>query len=142
MVQDMKKFKKEALKITGTSFAVSTLPLAPSISKLDGDSYRLAKPNLTQQLIALNDDIMSLNVEPGQTMPTYSAPRYHTWGLRSTRTPKSIGPRNLLESMPAHAHEDWREKCPKNQLHLSDEVRLRMGRAAIKYFKSIYGIKH
>ena len=37
--------------------------------------------------------------------------------------------------------KDWRETRPIHQLHLSDEVRLRMGKAAISYFCALYGIE-
>ena len=126
--------------MTDSTFAVSTIPLAPSITKLENDCYNLIKPNMTEDIIELNDLIMNLNAEPGQKIDAGRAPRFHTWGLCSTRAPKTVGPRNLLETLRSHAQLDWRESRPANQLHLNDNVRLRMGKATIKYFLAIYGI--
>ena len=120
ILADMKSFKNEVLKNEGSSFAASTIPLPPCMSKLEKDQYNLSKPDLTQRIIQLNDMIIQMNKEPGQAMETHRAPCFHTWGLTSRRLPKEIGPRNLLETMPAHAHQDWREKRPTNQLHLSE----------------------
>lgn len=140
ILEDLRSFKKNVLQNTGSSFGVSTIPLAPAMSKLEKDTYTLAKPNMTERIQRLNDLIIDLNVEYEQPMNAARAPRFHTWGLTSTRMPPTIGPRNRLESMPSHALEDWRERRPSNQIHLSDEVRLRMGRATIRYFMAIYGI--
>ena len=140
VMSSIRSFKTEVLKIHGSSFAVSTLPLPPSMSKLERDDYRLRRPDLTQEIIRLNDMIMEFNREPGQSMETARAPCFHTWGLTSRRLPKTIGPRNLLEAMPGHAHLEWRERRPAEQLHLSNEVRVRMGKATVKYFCAIYEI--
>ena len=123
-----------------SSFAVSTLPLPPCMTKLTKDSYKSTRRDLTSELIKLNGLISEFNKETMQTMQVERAPRYHTWGLTSVRVPRTVGPRNLLEAMPSHAHQDWREGRPSNQLHLSDGVRLRMGKASVKYFEAIYGI--
>ena len=141
IINDLTTFKEEVLKIRGSSFSVSTIPMAPSITRLEQDTYALHKSNLTEKMIELNDRIIEFNESSEQSMPTTWAPRFHTWGLKSIKIPRMIGPRNRLEAMPAHAVEDWRERRQANQLHLDDKVRLRMGRAVIKYFKSIYCIE-
>ena len=139
IIRDARDFKQSVLRVPDSSFAMSTLPLAPSISKLANDRYNLVKEDLTRDIIRLNHMIMEMNNEPG-SMDTSRAPRFQTWGLQSTRSPRTVGPRNLLETMRAHAQEDWREWRPANQLHLSDRVRIRMGKSTVRYFQAIYGI--
>ena len=141
IITDLKSFKDKVTKHMDSSFSVATIPLPPSFSRLQNDAYSLARPDLTRNIVTLNNLIMEMNEEPNEFARTARAPRFHTWGLSSTRMPRSIGPRNILESMPAHAHKDWRERRPSNQLHLSDSVRLRMGRATVHYFKAIYGVE-
>ena len=140
IMSDIRSFKTEVLKIKGSSFAAATIPLPPCMSKLPNDQYKLARPDLTRDIVKLNDMILLMNREPGQSMQTHRAPCFHSWGLNSRRLPKEIGPRNLLEAMPSHSQPDWRESRPVNQLHLSNEVRIRMGKATVTYFCAIYGI--
>ena len=141
IMADIRHFKGEVLKNPGSSFAVATIPLPPCMSKLPEDLYKLTRPDMTERIVDLNDEIMQLNREPGQAMEVHRAPCYHSWGLRSKKLPREVGPRNLLEAMTSHSHQDWREARPIDQLHLSDDVRLRMGKAAIKYFCSLYEIE-
>ena len=42
--------------------------------------------------------------------------------------------------MKYHRPDQWREEEKEDQLHLSDEARLRMGRCCVEYFKALYGI--
>ena len=141
VMTELINFRRAVLHINEhSSFAVSTLPLPPRMTKLTKDSYKSTRRDLTSELIKLNGLISEFNKETMQTMQVERAPRYHTWGLTSVRVPRTVGPRNLLEAMPSHAHQDWREGRPSNQLHLSDGVRLRMGKASVKYFEAIYGM--
>ena len=95
-----------------------------------------------EDLVELNNRIRDMNRQGNQSMQVHRAPTYHTWGLKSewTHRLRQIRPRRLLEGVRAHAHHDWREDKPWEQLHLSDETRIRMGKAACRYFQAIYGI--
>ena len=42
--------------------------------------------------------------------------------------------------MRYHRPDQWREEEKEDQLHLSNEARLRMGRCCVEYFKALYGI--
>ena len=140
IIDEMQHFKTDVLNIPMSSFAVSTLPLAPIISWLPKDNYVNEHRDHTEDMITLNHAIRELNAEPGQPTYTKWAPLYHTWGLRSIRAPRELGPRRLLEALPAHQLNDWREQRPRNQLHLNQKVRSRMGRAVENYFGHIYKI--
>ena len=141
VIDEMQHFKSDVLRIPSSTFAVSTLPLAPIISQLPMDNYVNEHRNHTEDMVEVNHAIRELNAEPGQATTVNWAPLFHTWGLRSVKAPKEMGPRRLLESLPAHQLNDWREQRPRNQLHLNQKVRQRMGRAVENYFSHIYNIK-
>ena len=137
IIDEIEHFKQDVTKILDSSFAACTLPLAPIMTQLPLDNYE-NKNNLTEEVVELNFRIKEMNDKPGQKMRVSWAPQFHSWGLKSKPTPKESGPRQLLESLPLHQPNDWREKRPKNQLHLSDRVRRRMGKAVSNYFCHIY----
>ena len=137
VIDEMERFKEDVLRLPNSSFAVCTLPLPPIITHLPNDNYQNSR-DYTQEVIELNFGIKELNTEAGQRMPTRWAPQFHTWGLRSQSRKQQVGPMKILERLPSHQHRDWREQRPRHQLHLSENVRKRMGKAVEKYFKLIY----
>ena len=128
------------LKNKGSSFAVCTVPIPPCVSKFAQDHYTMTKRDMKDEIIELNRRIRELNSSGGQCMQVHRAPLFHTFGLTSKPKPGMSGPRRILETMPSHALHDWRERRPSEKLHLNDSTRLRMGRAAIRYFQAIYGM--
>ena len=139
VMDELEEFKRDILKISGSSFAVATLPFPPALAQLPEDKFRV-QGNITEDLKTLNFSIRDLNMEGSQSMMVEKAPTFHTWGLRSLPAKKKVGPRNLMELLPQHRQKDWREERPENQIHLNDRLRLRMGRAVVKYFCSIYEV--
>ena len=141
VMDEIEHFREDVIRIHDSTFAVSTLPLAPIISWLPQDNYVNRHRNMTDDLIELNNSIKELNSLPGHHVSAEWCPQFHTWGLKSSRVPRTIGPRGLLEALPAHQPNDWREQQPRNQLHLTDKVRRRMGKAVENYFAYIYKMK-
>ena len=135
---ELQNFRDEILQeIPGSSVAICTLPFPPSMSLLPNDQYRNSR-DLTDDIRELNFLIRDTNESLDQPMPVHYAPLFHTWGLKSTRPGRLIGPRNIMELLPSHRQQDWRERRPANQLHLCDRLRLRMGKSILRYFEIIY----
>ena len=138
---EISEFHSEVRRNAGSSFAVCTLPFPPCLSILPEDQRHQLKRDATETLKELNTLIRNYNKGNADgTMDVSRAPCFHTWGLRSVRSNRSgvHGPRYLMELLPAHNPGSWREQQPRNQLHLADPVRLRMGKAILRYFKEIY----
>ena len=74
-------------------------------------------------------------------IPTYMAPCFHTWGVRIKQHSKLTGPANLMENFVDHRLVSWKGSKPKHMLHLTDALKLKMGRAVVEYFKVIYRMK-
>ena len=51
---------------------------------------------------------------------------------------KVIGPANLMENFADHRLVSWKGTKPKQMLHLSDALKLKMGKSIVTYFKVIY----
>ena len=141
IINEIKSLKHSIYKVDGSSLAVSTLPLPPSLSKLPNDNTKLGARDKTNIIINLNDQIREFNDEYRHIyIKTEYAPLFHTWGLQSYSVPRKNNPRQRLESLKSHREHQWREVDPARQLHFDDGVRLRMGRSVVKYFKAVYGI--
>ena len=141
IMYEITELHAEVRRNQGSSFAVCTLPFPPCLSILPGDQRHRVKIEATEVLKDLNTLIREYNrANVDGVMDVNRCPTFHTWGLRSVRSnrPDIHGPRHLMEFLPAHAPGAWRELQPKNQLHLADTVRIRMGRSILRYFKSIY----
>ena len=54
--------------------------------------------------------------------------------------PDVYGPRNRMEKMIGYRAPQWREEVYEEMVHLDNKSRLRMGRAAIKYFMVLYDL--
>ena len=111
--------------INNSSFAVCTLPIPPSMAAFENS------------IVGLNDRILELNNSMEETQ-AWRVPQFHSWGRRGIRLPPTENPRNRLQAMPTFRDSHWREKNPQDQLHMADGVRLRMGKAILKYFEVIY----
>ena len=144
VMHEIKEFYREVMRIRGSSFAVATLPFPPCLSILPEDLHTRVKMNATESLKSLNNTIREFNRQNADgPIDVSRCPLFHTWGLRSVRTsrPDINGPRVLMEYLPAHNPAAWRERRPHDQLHLSDRTRLRMGKAVLRYYRSVYGIE-
>ena len=116
------------------SVAISTMIIPPKIAGLDDTSGKLEK------MVEINAGIRELNAaQPQDVYPVRLAPLFHTWGMGGRRG-RATRPRYLLEGMRYHRPDQWREEEKEDQLHLSNEARLRMGRCCVEYFKALYGI--
>ena len=109
------------------------------MTNIGKESKRLNATDTTPTIIELNYIIRQFNREQAHPeIQTHFAPTFHTWGLKSTKIPVTQNPRSLMETFSLHRAGEWREQRPVQQLHLSDEARLRMGRSCVKYFQKIY----
>ena len=122
-----------------SSFAAATLPFPPRLTGLLKDSRKIIK-NRRETLVNLNSSIREMNRdEHNPSMPTLLAPWFHTWGIRTRKGKKIVGPRYLLESWLTHRLSEWREHKPKDMLHLGDRARVRMGRSVVIILKLCTG---
>ena len=124
-----------------SSFAAATLPFPPKLAAFDGENRKLRK-NHIETLVNLTTKIRVMNqYDNHPTIPTHLAPCFHTWGVRIKKHTKITGPVNLMEHFANHRHSSWREKKPSDMLHLSDHLRLKMGKSVVEYFRVIYKYK-
>ena len=137
---------QEALsaRLPSSTLSICTLPLPPKLVKLPGD--RTWRPrnftNKLEVLVELNSRIVQFNKSTSRRQQCSStlAPTFHTRGLRtrSNRSRRSIGPRNLLETVVGHRFSSWREAGPHKMLHLNETVACSMGKATIQFFRAFY----
>ena len=139
--------------LPGSSFAVCSLPLPPSMCRFDGENYPRT-PRTTgfvdrkTTIIELNLRIADFNVlqflQSRQSgVQTDAAPKYHTKGIHTTRPARPLVQKasNIMEACIGHRWSAWREEIPAYMLHPSDKVRLSMGRACGQYFCIIYNLR-
>ena len=119
------------------SIAIATVLIPPKLA----DMQHFYNGNRLSDIVNLNFQIMELNENQQQSpLPVRFAPKFHSWGKCSSKANLSTAPRYLMENLPKHRYNQWREDVPEEMLHLDDQNRLRMGRACIGYFKALYGI--
>ena len=84
-----------------------------------------------EELHLINDWIDASNTLNGKQC----APRFHTWGTRTTT--KEVD--GVVREFKTHRWNDWRAaEARDDKLHLSDRMRVKMGRQVIKYFEGEY----
>ena len=54
---------------------------------------------------------------------------------------KLTGPTNLMENFADHRLGSWKGSKHKHKLHLTGELKLKMGKAVVEYFRVIYRMK-
>ena len=109
------------------TIGIATLPFPQKLSVLSSDKKRI-KGNKFEELSYLNNQIMSLNETLKlPSFPSAFVPKYHTWGLQTTKVPTKIRPRNKLAHTTGHKIQGWREEELRNKLHLNNHLRLKMG---------------
>ena len=122
------------------TIGISTLPFPPKMSVIPSDKRRI-RGNKFEELSYLNDQIMNLNETLKlPSFPSAFVPKFHTWGLQTTKAPTKIRPRNKLAHTTGHKIQGWREEELRNMLHLNNHLRLKMGKSCVSYFKVLYGI--
>lgn len=151
IMKDLVNFKRDVINLERSfanngecTFAAATLPYPPKISALPAEEREI-QTNRFETLSKITDFIREMNRNNVSTDPTprgsYNAPTYHTWGMKTTHAdPNVYGPRNRMESMVGYRQPQWREEKYEEMVHLDNKSRLRMGKAAIKYFMVLYDI--
>jgi len=152
IMTDLNNFKRDVIALkrpSGTNgdctFAVATVPYPPKISALPTEE-REVQENRFETLSKMTDFIRELNrnnVNLDCVTPrgSFNAPTYHTWGMKTTHAdPDVYGPRNRMETMTGYRPPQWREDNYEEMVHLDNKSRLRMGKAAVKYFMVLYDI--
>jgi len=133
--------------LPGSSFAVCSLPLPPSLCRFDGDNHprKTGFVNRKTTIIELNLRIADFNeLQSRQSgVQTDAAPKFHTRGIRTSRPARPLVQKasNIMEACIGHRWSAWREEFPAYMLHPSDKVRLSMGRACGQYFCIIYNLR-
>jgi len=121
-----------------SSFAAATLPFPPQLVSLCEEDRKL-KHNYRDTLVNITTRIREMNRgDKHPHIPTDMAPCFHTWGVRIMQHSKVIGPANLMENFADHRLVSWKGTKPKQMLHLSDALKLKMGKSIVTYFKVIY----
>ena len=124
-----------------SSFAATTLPFPPQLVSLSDEDRKLQR-NCLNTLVDITTRIREMNrSDKHPHIPTYMAPCFHTWGVRIKQHSKLTGPANLMENFVDHRLVSWKGSKPKRMLHLTDALKLKMGRAVVEYFKVIYRMK-
>ena len=143
--RDVTSLKRSCGGIVECTFAAATVPYPPKISALPAEQREL-ETNRFDTLSKMTDFIRELNrnkVDTDHSIPrgSYNAPTYHTWGMKTVHAdPNVYGPRNRMENMIGYRAPQWREEVYEEMVHLDNKSRLRMGRAAIKYFMVLYDL--
>ena len=110
----------------------ATLPFPLKITVIKKDHRRIVN-NCRDLMVSLTTKIRESNrsdIHP--IIPTRLALFFHTWGIRTRKSPHFKGPKT-------HRMGQWRETKPKDMLHLEDKaIRIRMGKTCIGYYKAIY----
>ena len=84
-----------------------------------------------EEINLINDWIDAINSLHGKQC----APRFHTWATRTT-TREVDG---VVREFKTHRWNEWRAtETREDKLHLSDKMRVKMGRQVIKYFEGEY----
>lgn len=138
ILSDARSLRDAVLCIPNSSCAFTTLPYPPKLTTLY-DNQRNIRRDYTQIIGDVNLGLDTVNSERNQPLDPQRVPKFHTYGTKGTRSP-SEHPREWMAYRPRHNDSAWREKTPDLQLHLSDGIRLRMGKAIVKYFCGKYGI--
>ena len=134
----------------GSTFAVCTLPFAPNLvdirPKWKNQFWNLGEKS--RKMFILNELIKAENRMPAefskirQPKKCQNAPRFHTWGLMSSKeaTREHERPGTWFYRISGYRLSDWKEPKIESKLHFSDRVRLRAGKAVQNYFLSLYGL--
>ena len=151
IIGKMRAFKETVMRRQdGSTFAICTLPFAPSLVDLDlkvnSQYWNLGEK--TMKMFRLNEMIKAENRIPTRFAKVINpkicqnAPRFHTWGLMSdpkaTREHERSG--NWFDRISGYRLGDWREWDIQRKLHFKDSVRLRAGKCVHKYFLSLYNL--
>ena len=93
--------------------------------------------NMLNNIIQMNEAINEMNQKSNQSMQVWRVPKFQAWGTicKDLREVSSQRPHNILERTSC-----WREHDRLQMMHLSNKMRLRMGKAICMYFESIYGM--
>ena len=129
--------------------AIATLPYPPKCTQYEEDPRPPMEKNKQSTITGINQQISYWNVIGNPYLKTDMAPMFHTWGtMKRTRRefPFSGGqqgaghgdPGPVTRSFKVHKWCSWREKEVENMLHLNNLHMIKMGKAAVKYFTSIY----
>ena len=126
------------------TLAVCTLPIPPKVTYLRADpAYhrrQVQEHDRFFRITSLIPRINQLNNEGPHAEVTRRAPKFHTWGLRAPAEDTNPNSMRAVGTLSQHRTNQWRERNSCDQLHLSNEVVLRMGKSAIKYFWHINGM--
>ena len=146
-MRKIRAFKHEVLsRDDGSTFAVCTLPMAPSLTDIKKKSCR-QDWNLgvkAMKMYQLNEAIKAKNRPPVNFVDHRQSlvPRFHAQGLltdkRCTRPHEKKG--NWFYKVCYYRYTDWREEDRPRMLHCDDRTRLRAGKCVVKYFLKLYGI--
>ena len=140
IISDMQRFQEAVHRLSppndSSSVAIATIIIPPKLADLQFDF----PGNRFHDIVELNYRIKNLNERQNRSrFNVRLAPQFHSWGLSSSKM-RAPNPRYLMQRLPKHRNNQWREHDPEDKLHLDNATRLRMGKACIRYFSALYGI--
>ena len=140
IVADFKRFKETVLdqarrchpEISNT-FAIATIPSPPSLCHLP-DEGPLPNPDFVdhyEMMKWLNDEIRKLNRDTQQL----GVPTFHNFGIRvDNKEVYDCFGNMTLQKTTKFRRGDWKGVTFEEKFHLSDKLRMKMGRHILKYF--------
>ena len=110
-------------------FSVATLLNPPKMCWLpDNGPVPAGHSDRSDDITLINDWIDAFN----SLSQRQCVPRFNTWGTRTT----SRMVNGVEREFKTHRWNEWRSSEPRNDmLHLSDKMRVKMGRHVIRYFE-------
>ena len=141
IVRDIRRFKTTVMGmncVNSVAFATNYLP--PCSTFLPGDTHNLTLKDVTNDLVYLNWMLMRINEEDSNP-DVASAPKFHTWGLRTDPTKKMYEDwdRNVLRTKNTHdLSQWWNHDARARDLNLSASSKIYT--ACVKYFEVTGGI--
>jgi len=133
---------------TENTCAIATLPYPPRVTQFQDDPRPPLENDKESLITGVNNQIRYWN-KIGNPLNTEMAPTFHTWGTLSKTVrvyPFSEGrqgsghgdPGPVLRTYKVHKWNSWREGKAEDMLHLNNLHMVKMGKAAVKYFRCIY----
>ena len=141
------------------SVSFAKLPTPPCLLWADttgsyqGMCENIVKGQRIQLLKSFNDHVCYINTEARNRsgVETDRAPSFQAWGIKRVAPDTNMSiprpdqnPSDYLQSNSfgpfTHRFAEFREEKIEKMLHFNDYLRLKMGRACIKYFRILYGL--
>jgi len=125
----------------------ATIPYIRKVCRLDGDRRPAIPDDKLNYIENLNEMIRGWNKDNNSFLRTSAAPQFHTWGIEIVNETRynELGagheaPHPTMQQVKRHRWNSWREKKLQDKVHLNERLTFKMGRAAVRYFLTLYHV--